>query len=110
MPTICGIDRLSLLERLRPLLLLIVASSSISITTVRISPRMAARRSLINEDWVPAHSEAAASGRPESSGRFRGGLVIARNSSVSRGEVSSGGWPILAAREQPAAARARHSR
>ena len=50
MPIICGIETLSPDWRLRPEVLIICASSSISITTVRMSPRVAARLSLIRDE------------------------------------------------------------
>ena len=45
MPIICGMETLSPDWRLRPEVLVICASSSISITTVKMSPRVAARLS-----------------------------------------------------------------
>ena len=62
-PASDGMLTLSAELRLRPELFWISARSSISITTVRMSPRLAARRSATSEFCDVVHSEAALSGR-----------------------------------------------
>ena len=99
-PNRCGTCRPSEALRDREVLLEIAASSSISITTVRISPRCIARRSPSSDCRLPLQREARSTRRFGSAVWGKPGYSIAACSSLSWASVMVGALPRWSDRAQ----------